>query len=743
MELPLPRLPRPVPLSLLLLLVGQSLPTWAQTADGETAVATEVEADRLRGQSGGELVAEGAARLTRGDIELTAERLIYRESSDEAEAQGNVVLRRGEDQISGPSLRLEVEAQVGEFDSPSYQMSRRPISGQDGREISGGGEAERLFFEGPDHYRLKGATWSTCPAPDPDWYLRAGELKLDYERELGEARNGTLVFKHVPLFYMPWVEFPLAGQRQSGLLAPTVGQSNKTGFDFTQPYYWNIAPNYDATFTPRYMSRRGLQLGAEFRYLQPAYAGEVRSEWLANDNVRGGSRAAFSMRHSQRLAPAWSASLIANRISDKEYFEDLSSRIAVTSQSNLLNQARLGYHNSDWWSAEALLQGYQTIEGAEPYRMLPRLALQAARDLSLGTLDVRADFTAFDHPDRDRVQGNRTVLYPQYAFPFVREAFSITPKAGLHLTHYDLEQPQSAGARKQLTRSVPIASIDGQLNFERDFMWRGRELRQSLEPRLYYLYVPFHEQSPDEYPVFDSAPYDFNFTQIFQPNLYSGSDRIANANQLTAALTTRIFDEQGAEVMRAALGQRYYFEEQRVRLTASEPLRTGKRADVLASFAGRLPYDLRVASDWQYNPRDHWTERLNLSLRYQPAFAKVLNAGFRYTRDVLRDLDISAQWPLGGNWYGVARYTRSLREHRVTEAIGGVEYNGGCWIFRAAMHRFATNPEDATQAIFLQLELGGLASLGSSPVNLLRRSVRGYGNINDQPEDPVFGASRP
>lgn len=715
----------------------------AQGVPGDAPLPTEIEADRVSGQSGVEVVAEGQARLRRGEIQLDAERLTYRELKSRVEAEGEVELRRGAERISGPRVELNIDERTGVFERPNYQISRRPGGGQTGRVVSGGGSAVNLHFEGPDQYRLEGATWSTCTAPDPDWYLRAGELKLDYQREVGTAYHSTLVFKQVPLMYLPWIEFPLVGQRQSGLLVPTVGQSNKTGFDFTLPYYWNIAPNYDATLTPRYMSRRGMQLGAELRYLQSSLAGEMRAEVLPEDNVRGGARAAASLRHAQRFSDVWSGSLVLNRVSDEQYFEDLSSRLAVTAQSNLLNQGRLTYGASDWWNAEALFQGYQTIEGLEPYRMLPRLAVVAGRDFDFGQFDFRGEFTAFEHPDKARVQGQRTVLYPQFAYPIRRDAFSVTPRVGLHLTRYDLEQAQSEGAKTTFARAVPISSIDGQLNFERDFAWQGRSLRQTLEPRLYYLYVPFHRQDPDQYPVFDSAAYDFNFTQIFQPNLYSGSDRIANADQLTAAVTSRIYDEVGVELMRASLGQRYYFDEQRVRLTAAEALRTGKRADILASFAGRLPRDFRLASDWQYNPRDHWTERLNLSLRYQPGFARVLNAGLRYTRDVLRDLDLSAQWPLGANWYGVARYTRSLREHRVTEAIGGLEYNGGCWIFRVAMHRFATNPQDATQAIFVQLELGGLASVGSSPLNLLQRSVRGYGNINDQPDDPVFGASAP
>ncbi|MCB1898502.1 MAG: LPS-assembly protein LptD [Rhodocyclaceae bacterium] len=713
-------------------------------AVGSADAPTEVEASRIQGRTGVEVNAEGDASLRRSGVELKADSISYRELTDEAVAEGNVELRQGTDVMRGPAVRLKVQEQVGEFDSPSYSITRNTRVGQPGEEdsrtVAGGGSADKLHFEGENQYRLEGATWSTCPAPDPDWYIRAGELKLDYDREVGVARNGSVVFKDVPIFYLPWIEFPLVGQRQSGLLAPTVGQSNKTGFDLTLPYYWNIAPNYDATLTPRYMSRRGVQLGGEFRYLTEKSRGQTQLEWLPDDAERGGSRAAGSFRHLQDIAPGWTTSINLNRVSDVDYFSDLSSRLAVTSQSNLLNRAEVRYAGGEWWDASMIMQGYQTIDGVAPYRMLPRLALNASRELGGGTqFDFRGDTTYFEHRDDAMAKGQRTVLYPQVSWPLLRDAYSLTPKLGVHYTRYELETPQSAGAPTSLTRSLPIASLDGQLNFERQVEWRGREYRQTLEPRLYYLYVPYRRQDPDQYPVFDSAAYDYNFTQVFSENIYTGDDRIANANQVTAAVTSRMLDRNGVELMRGAVGQRYYFEDQRVQLSGSDPLRTGRRADLLAALSGLVHKDTRLSTDLQYNPRDNWAERFNLGVSYQPDFAKVVNASFRYTRDVLRDLDLAAQWPLGRNWYGVMRYTRSLREHRVTEALGGVEYNGGCWVLRAALYRFATNQDDVTQALYLQLELNGLASVGASPVNLLRRSVQGYGKINDLPADPVFG----
>lgn len=713
-------------------------------AVGSADAPTEVEAARIQGRTGVELSAEGNASLRRSGVELKADSISYRELTDEAVAEGNVELRQGSDVMRGPGVKLKVQEQVGEFDSPTYSITRESGGGAEGvdatRTVAGGGSADKLYFEGENQFRLEGATWSTCPAPDPDWYIRAGELKLDYDREVGVARGGSVVFKDVPIFYLPWIEFPLVAQRQSGLLPPTVGQSNKTGFDLTLPYYWNIAPNYDATFTPRYMGQRGLQLGGEFRYLTPTMRGQAQLEWLPDDSERGGSRAAGSFNHVQDIASGWTTSIQLNRVSDIDYFTDLSSRLSVTSQSNLLNRAEVRYAGGEWWDASMIAQGYQTIDGTAPYRMLPRLALNASREIGAGTLfDFRGDSTYFEHRDDTLAKGQRTVLYPQLSWPLLRDAYSVTPKVGVHYTQYELQTAQTDGAPTSLTRSLPIASLDGQLNFERQLEWRGSEYRQTLEPRLYYLYVPYRRQDPDEYPVFDSAEYDYNFTQVFSENLYTGDDRIVNANQVTAAVTSRLLDKNGVELMRGAVGQRYYFEDQRVQLDSSDVLRTGRRADVLAAFSGYVHKNTRLSTDLQYNPRDDWTERFNFGVSYQPDFAKVINASFRYTRDVLRDLDLTAQWPLARNWYGVMRYTRSLREHRVTEALGGIEYNGGCWVLRAALYRFATNEDDVTQAVYLQLELNGLASVGASPVSLLRRSVQGYGKINDLSTDPVFG----
>ncbi len=714
---------------------------------------TEVRALRIHGTRAVKLVAEGDAELARDDLLLTADELTYREPVDEAQAEGNVRLRQGEDEMSGPSASLVLGERTGAFQSPEYRITRQrpPLEpGGAPRTMSGGGHADVMHFEGENQYRLENATWSTCQADDPDWYLRARELELDYDRETGTARHGAVVFGGMPILWLPWADFPLTGQRKSGFLAPTYGTVNKTGFDLTVPYYWNIAPNYDATIAPRYMSRRGLQLGGEFRYLGQGYSGESRVEWLPRDNMTGEDRMLGSLQHSQQLAPALYGSLDLNGVSDDEYFEDLSSQVSVASRVNLLREGRIVYVGGGWWSASALVQSYQTLNAdpdypvVTPYRRLPQLLLLASQPYLPGgfSFSMENEYVRFSHPDENQPDGTRITLHPSLALPLHQAGYYITPKISLYQSQYDLKRGLPGG-RDSITRTVPVMSLDAGMFFEREMSFFGSNYLQTLEPRVYYLNVPYRRQ--DDIPVFDSSRYDFGFAQIFSDNLYSGSDRIADANQVTAAVTSRLIDPvTGGERIRALIGQRYYFEDQRVTLNQLgrppvETPRTGRSADILAGFSGRIGRASSLESLLQYNPRDSWTQRFNIVYRYQPEFARAFNIGYRYSRDILQDVDVSAQWPLGGGWYGVARMAQSLKDNRMTEAIAGLEYDGGCWVFRTAFHRFATTEEDTTKAFFIQLELNDLASIGRSPVNLIRRSVPGYGKINDPSADRVFG----
>lgn len=742
-------------------------------------------ADKLTGQGENETIAEGAVEVRKEGVTLTADKLTYWQIEDEAEAEGNVKIVRGGDTVTGPKARMKLSESVGWFEQPQYSIKRENVRRSDGlgkgkgAVTNGSGHAERIDFEGENQYRLKDATFSTCEAPDPDWYFKAAEMQLDYDREEGEARNAKLYFQDVPIFYLPYAGFPLNNNRKSGFLPATFGLNNRTGLDLTVPYYWNIAPNYDATISPRLLSRRGVQLNGEFRYLMADAKGTVRGEVLPNDRLTGDSRTAYSVQHQQNFGHGFTGAVDLNGVSDDQYFKDLSSRLSITSQTYLLRQGVLNY-NADWWHAQAMVQRYQTLQDvtgtriAEPYRRVPQLTLTALKpDIRGLQFDFKGEYVNFRNPDEALAEGQRMVLYPQLSLPYQTSAFFVTPKVGLHWSKYNIDRrdsvlPAGVNPDESITRTLPIFSVDSGVVFERDSSWFGKAALQTLEPRLYYLNVPKRNQ--DSIPVFDTSALDFNFAQIFSENLYSGPDRIADANQITAALTTRYTDaETGAEMFRAALGQRYYFRDQEVGLP-NQVLRTERSADLLGAVSGQILPKTWLDAALQYNPRDSRTERYNVGLRYQPAYGKVLNFSYRFLHDDaptasqytasdgsvrsigLRDLDLSAQWPLWGRWYGVGRYNFSLRQSRLIEAIAGVEYDAGCWILRTVVQRFAagasgvarvgldpTRPTSYTSAFFLQLEFNGFSSIGTDPTNLLRRSIGGYGRIDQPTGDPVFG----
>jgi LPS-assembly protein len=718
-----------------------------------------VSGDSIHGRTDVEMIAEGNAQLRKIGTVLDADRLTYWHLDDEVEALGNVRLQRDADVFTGPKLRMKVEENTGYFEQPTYSMPRT-ITSTPGtllgstekelptsRKMTAQGSAERIEFQGEGLFHLNKATYSTCAAGNEAWYATANDLNLDYNREVGEGSDGKLVFQGVPILYSPWLSFSLDNQRKSGLLSPSFGTTNTSGTEISVPWYWNIAPNMDATITPRIMQKRGVQWGTEFRYLDANYSGQTQVDYLPNDHLENKRRFGYVIQHQQNFGYGFSGNLNLNGVSDDTYFRDLSRPGSLLAQNYLPRQGTLMY-GASWWNASIMAQRYQVLQDpslppvAELYRRLPQINLTANRyDLPFGSaLNFSGEYVRFDHPTS--IIGKRSTLYPQISLPLQSSFFQITPKLGYHVTHYAVDR-QGAGVPDNMSVRVPVFSIDSSVVFERDTEMFGRNLINTLEPRLYYLYVPYRDQS--QIPVFDTGVADFNFAQIFAENRYAGGDRIADANQITAAVTSRLIDPAtGSELIRGALGQVYYFTTQHVALpaviaadgtvtTPAETPRAGRSADLLAALSGQVMPKTYVDTGWQYNPRDKLTERLTFGGRYQPEIGKVLNAGYRYTRDLLGQIDVSAQWPLGGGWHGVGRYNFSTKDKHLIESLGGIEYDGGCWVGRVVVQRIATQTQKATTSLFFQIELNGFSRLGSNPLDILKRSVPGYWRVDQSP----------
>ncbi len=703
-------------------------------ADFDDQAPIFLEADRIEGVQGQRLEALGEVVARRRGQLLQSDRLTYSFTENAVTASGNVRFRRMGDVLTGDYAYYDLDTEAGVINAPTYSFRRVPeptasplsLPGQTAS-VSGPtqarGRARRLQIRDRDRYRAERATYTNCDVGDDDWHLRVGSLDLDRLKDVGIARNATVYFKGVPILYSPWINFPITGRRKTGFLPPAFGTTNNSGFEVTVPFYWNIAPNRDYTLSPRLLAKRGLQLGNEFRYLSEHYRGEVRADYL-NDRETEEDRWALLLRHSHAFTPRLSGSIDFQRVSDDTYFVDLSNRVAATSQTNLPHEAALRY-NGDWWSLFGRYQRFQTLQDplsptTPPYFRVPQLVLNAARQNVRGfDLDFFGELVNFQHDDLNSAV--RQIYYPTVEYRFGGSFFHATPKLGLHYTAYNYRD----GPHSSDSRLLPIFSLDTGMNFSRRVSVFGRSLVQTLEPRLYYVYIPFTDQ--DELPLFDTAIADFNLSQIFTENRFSGWDRINDANQLTVAVTTRFLDARnGREWLRAILGQRYFLKEQEVTLGPND-VRNFDRSDLLAGVSGSITRSLWADIGLQYNLDENESSRLNAALRYRPQPGKVFNAGYRYTRDLLEQVDLSAQWPLTRRWTGLARWNYSLRDKTLVEALGGVEYNAGCWAARFVVHDFITATDERSRAFFMQLELSGLSSLGTSPMQVLGQSIFGYG----------------
>ena len=743
-----------------------------------------VVADRLSGRTDEVAEAEGDVELRKAGSQIFGDRMTYWPLDDEVDAEGNVrILQDGQD-MRTPHVRMKLSEQIGFAENVDYLFVREvksrfyqpiatvvtvastntttsgapmminvpnsyglPTVGPETRPSSAAGTAARAEFEGENQVRLFESTYSTCKPGERDWYLSSSDMLLDYDENVGDARNATVYFKDVPLFYTPVATFPLNNQRHSGFLHPWFATSTRDGIDVTLPYYWNIAPNYDATFYPRYMSKRGLQLSGEAQYYSQNARSLARAQYMPNDQLTDTNRYAYLFQHQQNLGRGFSTIINWNGVSDDFYWQDTSSRLLQTSQTQLPRQAVLGYQPVPWLQGNLQLLRYQTLQTdpanpvAIPYFLEPQLNIIAFKpNVLLTDFGFIGQYSRFTHPTQ--VQGDRMVLYPQISVPFVHPAFTVTPKIGLHSTQYALND-QVAGMPESLSRTVPVLSLDSTVAFERETSLLGRNFIQTLEPRLYYVNIPYRDQN--NFPVFDTALTDFNFAQIFAENRYSGFDRINDANQATAAVTTRMLDaETGVERFKALVGQRYYFRQSRVVLTNAlgQPIETPPPqgwSNLITAVNGLVLPKTYVDAAWEYNYRDNVSQRFSIGMRYQPELGKVVSAGYRYTRDPLTEvpqvdqIDIAGQWPLTTRLSVVGRYNYSFRDNQLLEVIAGLEYAAGCWALRVVAQRLEAIAGSPNTSLYVQLELNDFASVGANPIGLLRRTIPGYGKINELP----------
>jgi len=688
--------------------------------------AAYVRADRLLGEVEERVTLEGEAEVRRGGTVLRGDRITYTVATDEVEASGNVRVFRDGVAFFGPSLTLRIDARTGAM--PEAGFTYAPHNGR--------GTSSRIEFLEGDRLRLEDAVYTTCAPGDDSWWIRASRLTIDRDDEVGVANGASVYFQGVPILASPYFQFPLGDRRRSGLLAPSVGINSKLGVEAIVPYYWDIAPNRDATISPRVMSKRGILIGTEFRYLEPNYLGTIEYDLVPHDRVTGDSRSYMAVRHQYDNAGGLTGGVNYARVSDDLVPSDYARTIAGASRLVLPQEAFLQYAQKQW-STMLRVQKNQTLQDpydpvVKPHERVPQLAFSATAPRFAGfDAGLAMDATRFEHPTLEN--GSRFIVNPTLSYPLRAPGYFLVPRVQWHATWYELDDPVRQDKRP--TRSLPLASVDAGLVFEREGRWFGESSLQTLEPRLFYAYTPYRDQST--LPVFDTALADFNFTQLFRENLFSGNDRISEANQLTAALVGRVVDPaSGAERLRGAVGQRFYFTSDRVTLPATTA-RSGSESDVLLELRGVIARGWLTDLYVQHSTLERRLVRAAAALRWQPRSGSVLSLAYRYKLDEIEQIDFAAQWPIAARWYGVGRANYSIRDGRWVELLAGVEYRDDCWAVRVVGQSFVTLGEGTTTALLFQLQLNGVASIGTGLLDQLRRSIPGYEPID--PRQTSFG----
>ena len=663
---------------------------------------------------------DGNTSITYQGRTISSENARYNPETGEVAIDGSLKFESEGVQLESKNAQIDLDNNEFKTGESIYELD------VNGRHASGRATSMQRNTDGS--FILEGATYSSCPKLDNSWFIKANRIELYPDDGIGIAKNIVLRFKGVPILAFPAFSFPISPARKTGFLAPVLGRGDTTGTELQVPFYWNIRPNLDATITPRFLSERGLQLQSELRYLSRQGSWILDNEVLS-DRDSGGGRRFTQLRHDGLFGPAWRSSISASDVSDSEYFEDLGNSLQVASITHLERRADLVYDWSDT-RVELRLQSFQTVDSTtpddeRPYRRLPQLTFSRIAQLRPFGLQTTFDSEAVFFDRDESVTGLRIDAVPRVSFPIVRSSWFLTPAVSHRFTTYNLDNTEEGQSSNQ-SRSLSTVSVDGGLFFDRVLDDNGSVL--TLEPRAFYLNVPFDNQS--DLPVFDSSEFDFSIAQLFRENRFSGADRIADANQLSLALTSRLIDgSDGREVLRGSIGQIFFFEDRQVSLD-DEP-DTRDTSDLVGEIAADLASGFTAKGNIQWNPDDENTVRSSLLLSYRPNPDKIINLAHRnvstQTSADTEQLDFSVLWPIGDRWRIAGRWNFSLDADTSIESLVGVEYNSCCWAFRFAARRFISEDGlDHDTALLLQLVLKGLAPLGQNYGKLLEFSILGY-----------------
>ncbi|MCX7097320.1 MAG: LPS assembly protein LptD [Methylococcales bacterium] len=720
----------------------------------------------------------GNVKMARADQQASSNTANYDSVSDVLDLHGNVYYSEDELALHSDTATIKLAADQAKLRDVQF-IAPTPLRGR----------AKTVYRDSKTLSRYQGVAYTSCRPGNQDWVAHASELKINKTSGRASTKNTWIEFKGTPVFYSPYLSFPIDNRRLSGFLAPVFGSTQNSGFNLSAPYYWNIAPNYDATLSPRYLTKRGALLAGNFRYLTEESNGKVAVEVMPNDSVTNKTRYLGSVKNFSQITPHINSNVDLNYVSDKTYFAELGNALSFPNYTYLRSNANIIYADKGI-SLSGRLENYQAINNTIPayefpYRKLPQINLNL--DHTFKAIPIQTtmnnEFVYFQHdpanlslPNRETINfkpsGQRINIKPSVSLPLQTSSAFFTPKVSFQHTQYFLSSSQP-GTPDAISRSLPFVSADSGLFFERDLKIGDSPYLHTLEPRLFYLYVPYTNQQ--NIPLFDTAQYDFSYNSMFRENSFSGTDRIQNANQITPALTSRLVDsDTGRETLKLSVGEIIYFQDRDVTL----PVRFGNRlldgapetatlSPLVAELGSELTKHISIGTGLQWDPHTNDIVRGKATLHYINEPDEIINVGYLYRKnqyiqnaldynnipagDPLREFvrsddiiqtDVSFRWPIYDNWYALGRWQYSLLYNTTQESFVGLEKENCCWRFRIIGRHYINNINSNTNdalnnsnrivegtsqnGIFFQVELKGLTGIGEKLDSFFEKNLYGY-----------------
>ncbi|MFZ2170622.1 MAG: LPS assembly protein LptD, partial [Methylococcaceae bacterium] len=686
----------------------------------------------------------GNVEMTRADQRASSNTANYDSVSEVLDLHGDVFYSEDELALHSDTATLELANDQAKLRGVQFIAPSAPFRGQ----------ANVAYRDSKSFSRYNKVAFTSCRPGNQDWVVHASELKMNKVSGKGAVKNAWIEFKSVPVFYTPYLSFPIDNRRLSGFLAPVFGNTKNSGFNISAPYYWNIAPNYDATLFPRYLTKRGPLLAGNFRYLAEQSRGNVAMEFMPDDQLLNKPRYLGSIKNISQFSPNISSNLDLNYVSDKTYFAELGNALSFANYNYLRSTADVNYVNQGV-SFTTRAENYQSISTTNipnavlPYRKLPQINLNLDHAFQFMPLytTMENEYVYFQHSDM--VNGQRINTKPSVSVPLQTASAFFTPKVSLQHTQYLLSnQIQGTQTPNSISRTLPIVSADSGLFFERGLDIANTPYLHTLEPRLFYLYIPFKNQ--DDIPLFDTAQYDFQYGTMFRENSFSGTDRIQDANQITTALTSRLIDDKdGLERLKLSVGEIFYFRDRLV-TAPGVPVQTGSFSNVVTELSSELTKHLSVSTGLQWNPEKNAIERGKAALHFGTEANEIFNIGYIYRNNPLvtdgsNDItqsDISFRWPIYDNWYAMGRWQYSWLYGTTQDGFFGLEKENCCWRFRVVGRHYINNINSdpntivssanlqptgtAQNGVFFQIELKGLTGIGENLDNFFEQTIYGY-----------------